>query len=474
MSIAGGLQRPPAGRVLANSAEVRSRFHRSSRATPRPSALPGRPRAADVPGRAPPSRRGSRLPRSRQAAERATQTRPGLVEQRLGAVPPDGKTRCRLVGAERRRVQGEGAVGVSRRRLIIPSADHTRRVCPAPTAMLGIGAGGSDNASAVAALASSAAVTAARAHARLARTCRISRASGESYVAPVTSYSVPCEESAAIRQESLIAAAPTASGRMGGARARRESDLPVVIREVAGSNPVSHPYRQASTGAHRAARGSTVVLRRRLDRIAENSRQALCCLGPSTPLSPGSTGRLMCERESKPPGSRRCAHGECVHVDADRAGVVHHDAVATPARSLGAVEAGRAICAGKPRCPSPGSEQRAGQAPGSSRRLGASRRCREARHTHNSPIVAGLDTEVSISFPLDADGFLRRECPTCEREFQVASVDVTDAPEAPVLTEENDMRRVDFECHPSEPLKVLEAWERSVHCLVCGAAVSPD
>jgi hypothetical protein len=26
--------------------------------------------------------------------------------------------------------------------------------------------------------------------------------------------------------------------------------------------------------------------------------------------------------------------------------------------------------------------------------------------------------ELSVSFPLDADGFLRRECPTCEREFK--------------------------------------------------------
>jgi hypothetical protein len=26
--------------------------------------------------------------------------------------------------------------------------------------------------------------------------------------------------------------------------------------------------------------------------------------------------------------------------------------------------------------------------------------------------------EPSVSFPLDTDGFLRRECPTCEREFK--------------------------------------------------------
>ena len=27
--------------------------------------------------------------------------------------------------------------------------------------------------------------------------------------------------------------------------------------------------------------------------------------------------------------------------------------------------------------------------------------------------------ETSMSLPLDSDGFLRRECPTCEREFKV-------------------------------------------------------
>jgi hypothetical protein len=28
------------------------------------------------------------------------------------------------------------------------------------------------------------------------------------------------------------------------------------------------------------------------------------------------------------------------------------------------------------------------------------------------------DVELSIPFPLDDDGFLRRECPTCDREFK--------------------------------------------------------
>lgn len=145
-----------------------------------------------------------------------------------------------------------------------------------------------------------------------------------------------------------------------------------------------------------------------------------------------------------------------------------------------------------------------------------------------------------MSLPLDEDGFLRRECPTCEREFKWLpdqgdelddqSVDTdpdgyfcpycaVQAPtdhwltkqqaedaEAIVLrevmgpaledlgrsmkrinrsglvradvdydlpaqpeagTEDITMRRVDFACHPEEPLKVLDSWGRAVHCLVC-------
>ena len=146
-----------------------------------------------------------------------------------------------------------------------------------------------------------------------------------------------------------------------------------------------------------------------------------------------------------------------------------------------------------------------------------------------------------MSVPLDRDGFLRRECPTCEREFkwfnspegqsepppvggyycpycavqappgswftksQIAKAQsvmmseivdpeieklreslsrlgaasgglieaklevsrASDAP-SPQLTEADDMVRVDFECHPKEPLKVIDAWETAVHCLVCG------
>ena len=155
------------------------------------------------------------------------------------------------------------------------------------------------------------------------------------------------------------------------------------------------------------------------------------------------------------------------------------------------------------------------------------------------------DNEVTLgmSVPLDSDGFLRRECPTCEREFKwlpsgeddsdltevpdggyfcpycaiqapphswltraqaelaqnlvarevvepmlkdftrdinrfgrrsggllrmSARYDVPDAMDP--LTEADDMRRVDFHCHTTEPVKVLDDWNEPVHCLICGEA----
>lgn len=134
-----------------------------------------------------------------------------------------------------------------------------------------------------------------------------------------------------------------------------------------------------------------------------------------------------------------------------------------------------------------------------------------------------------MAIPVDSDGFLRRECPTCEREFkwlsspsedaeedaadaadggyfcpycglqapadawftkaqlelaeQIVQVEVVDpmlrkftgsssgqAGEPTPLTEDNDMRRIDFNCHPSEPLKVADDWSQPVRCLICGQA----
>lgn len=155
------------------------------------------------------------------------------------------------------------------------------------------------------------------------------------------------------------------------------------------------------------------------------------------------------------------------------------------------------------------------------------------------------DDEVSLemTMPLDSDGFLRRECPTCVREFKWLHTPPEEGNAAPVadggyfcpycgvqaeagtwltqaqvdlaqnlvatkvvgpmlenlgdnfksvgqrsggmlraelkydppeeldsLTEIDDMIRVDFDCHPSEPVKVLEDWTKLVHCLICGQA----
>ena len=138
------------------------------------------------------------------------------------------------------------------------------------------------------------------------------------------------------------------------------------------------------------------------------------------------------------------------------------------------------------------------------------------------------ETHISVPVPLDSDGFLRRECPTCEREFKwrpsgdderaeqpdpagyfcpycgvqaptgewltKAQVEHLRAigtrriigpmfdrfersgwkvegnlPDEPSeLTEDDDMRRVEFECHPLEPLKVLEDRSGPARCLICG------
>jgi hypothetical protein len=153
------------------------------------------------------------------------------------------------------------------------------------------------------------------------------------------------------------------------------------------------------------------------------------------------------------------------------------------------------------------------------------------------------DDEVTLemSMPLDSDGFLRRECPTCERELKWLYASEGERTAAPVsgggyfcpycgvqaeadtwltqaqaelaqnimatqvigpmlnklgddlagigrssdgmirveinhqppdefdpLTEVDDMTRVDFECHPTEPVKVLDSWNEPVRCLICG------
>ncbi len=153
--------------------------------------------------------------------------------------------------------------------------------------------------------------------------------------------------------------------------------------------------------------------------------------------------------------------------------------------------------------------------------------------------------QITINLPLDSDGFLRRACPSCGREFKwlptegeeqpsdnvayfcpycgkpasprdwfteeqaaylnaqvidaayenvlrpsldgltksfeqlgqasggliqiTAKVDKPKSQQAPPVFEPNDMARVDFNCHPQEPVKVSETWDDSIYCLYCGS-----
>ena len=141
--------------------------------------------------------------------------------------------------------------------------------------------------------------------------------------------------------------------------------------------------------------------------------------------------------------------------------------------------------------------------------------------------------ELSFSIPTDSSGFLRRECPACEREFKWFAGDTEQRPpdfldpenyhcpycgtpadtnswwtpaqleyaealsvgpisrqlaselrrdfgksvkftpannEVPdTLVDPDDMIMIEPPCHPFEPLKVSEEWSDPLHCLVCGS-----
>ena len=53
-------------------------------------------------------------------------------------------------------------------------------------------------------------------------------------------------------------------------------------------------------------------------------------------------------------------------------------------------------------------------------------------------------------------------------DFLQISVEHDGFDEPPALSENEDMRRVDFPCHSGEPAKVLDHWSEDVHCLICG------
>ena len=137
-------------------------------------------------------------------------------------------------------------------------------------------------------------------------------------------------------------------------------------------------------------------------------------------------------------------------------------------------------------------------------------------------VVRVVGVEIEVGIPLDPDGFLRRECPSCLRQFKwLPSEDseptgdglygcpycqirsgsdslwtqeqsdyltwvggqealkelstsffkVEPSPPPPVPTDPGDMVRVDFSCHPGEPIKVYEGWPEAqpIYCIVCGA-----
>jgi hypothetical protein len=140
--------------------------------------------------------------------------------------------------------------------------------------------------------------------------------------------------------------------------------------------------------------------------------------------------------------------------------------------------------------------------------------------------------QMKIELPVDSDGFLRRACPDCDREFKAfasapgegepepdggyfcpycrhngddwlteAQSEYVTAKAGEAVTEElfgglgggsgdfvrievdrgpgvaelpaepNDMRRVETPCHPGEPVKVLDGWSGPAYCLICGEPV---
>ena len=123
---------------------------------------------------------------------------------------------------------------------------------------------------------------------------------------------------------------------------------------------------------------------------------------------------------------------------------------------------------------------------------------------------------IPVTLPIDKDGFLRRECPYCgkparidawwtkeQRQYmnQLAAAKVIGpelnkfakdlkrlnrpgslirfeakykTPSKPLsLQEPDDMRKVVPPCHPNEPLKIREDWNKPVFCLICGESFSP-
>jgi hypothetical protein len=146
------------------------------------------------------------------------------------------------------------------------------------------------------------------------------------------------------------------------------------------------------------------------------------------------------------------------------------------------------------------------------------------RASDNQGPQQGQESQFSLALPLDREGFLRRACPTCNRELKwkpgggsgepperglacpycgirssagawwteaqlaalreeavrhslAESVAVSKQGGASAgrtsLKEPNDMCRIDFTCHPEHPVKVLHG-SRAVHCAICGRLELPN
>lgn len=52
--------------------------------------------------------------------------------------------------------------------------------------------------------------------------------------------------------------------------------------------------------------------------------------------------------------------------------------------------------------------------------------------------------------------------------FIPIDVSATPPEDPPALSEPDDMRRVEFDCHTAMPIKIAEEWSKPVHCPLCG------
>lgn len=133
--------------------------------------------------------------------------------------------------------------------------------------------------------------------------------------------------------------------------------------------------------------------------------------------------------------------------------------------------------------------------------------------------------DVKIEISRDKDGYVRRQCPRCERVFKIIYKDtdehsssdeqpfhlycpycgvssppdqfwtneqvetfqaaagklmlddlkrrgftVSTNPPPPPLVEPNDMTAVVSPCHSDEPVKIIDLWDGPIHCPMCGQA----